>query len=68
MTIFDIYLVHGNYTNWQEWSECSVTCDNGTMNRRRSCNSPAPSKDGDNCESLGPAIETLTCSKPKCPG
>ena len=65
MTISYIYLVHGNYSNWQEWSECSVACGNGTMIRRRSCTNPIPSKDEDNCESLGPQIEMLSCSKPE---
>ena len=68
MTIFDIYLVHGKYSNWREWSGCSVTCGNGTMIRRRTCTNPIPSKDGNNCESIGSANETLTCSKPECPG
>ena len=60
--------VHGDYSDWSSWSECTVTCGNGHVTRTRSCDNPVPSDDGRNCSSMGPDVETQNCTMPSCPG
>ena len=50
-----IYL---DWTNWRQWSSCSVTCGLGTEIRRRRCPS------GGNC--IGPSDETRACDRVSC--
>lgn len=59
-------LVDGGWSDWDEWSECSVTCGNGTQQRSRSCNNPAPLHDGKDC--TGDAMDVKQCSTGHCPG
>lgn len=58
--------IDGNYTEWSEWSDCSLTCGGGLKTRARQCTSPPPQYGGKTCERLGRANETLSCSKGKC--
>ncbi|CAG5124423.1 unnamed protein product, partial [Candidula unifasciata] len=51
--------VDGNWGSWQTWSSCSVTCDKGTRERRRSCDNPSPNECGRKC--LGRESETIDC-------
>ncbi|XP_020781472.1 properdin [Boleophthalmus pectinirostris] len=60
--------VHGGWSAWSDWSECSGSCvslhDNApTRVRRRSCSSPPPSKvpPGDSC--TGDSVQTQQCSE-----
>ena len=58
--------VHGNWSVWSQWSECSTTCGTGTQDRERECNNPAPQYGGDNC--TGVSAETRSClDLPPCP-
>ena len=58
--------VHGNWSVWSQWSECSTTCGTGTQDRERECNNPAPQYGGDNC--TGESSETRACPDlPLCP-
>ncbi|XP_045179206.2 A disintegrin and metalloproteinase with thrombospondin motifs adt-1-like [Mercenaria mercenaria] len=41
--------VHGGWSDWSHWGECSATCDFGMQRRDRSCSNPYPSRFGDNC-------------------
>ncbi|ELU07350.1 hypothetical protein CAPTEDRAFT_49075, partial [Capitella teleta] len=50
----------GGWGEWGEYSECSVTCGDGTMFRTRECNNPEPSGDGEDC--IGLARETVPCT------
>ena len=61
-----ISLVHGGWTNWGTWSECSVTCSDGSRTRSKSCTDPAPLNGGNDCG--GGKLETIICENPLCPG
>ncbi|XP_052254086.1 coadhesin-like [Dreissena polymorpha] len=54
--------INGGYTSWSAWGMCSVTCEDGTKIRSRSCTNPAPQHNGANCNSLGAASETSSCN------
>ncbi|XP_052237030.1 coadhesin-like isoform X4 [Dreissena polymorpha] len=58
-------LVDGNWAEWGTWTQCSVTCANGTQERSRTCSNPPPSNGGLNCS--GPAVDTKLCTKQLCP-
>ncbi|XP_078378562.1 coadhesin-like [Oculina patagonica] len=59
--------MNGNYTEWTEWSDCSVTCGGDFQTRSRSCTNPPPEYGGKNCDELGPAFETQDCNPDPCP-
>ncbi|KAM4042817.1 adhesion G protein-coupled receptor B3 isoform 5-T5 [Anomaloglossus baeobatrachus] len=54
--------VDGLWQEWSAWSQCSVTCSNGTQKRQREC-SPA-SHGGSDCK--GPYSETRECHNQDC--
>ncbi|XP_057313082.1 SCO-spondin-like isoform X2 [Hydractinia symbiolongicarpus] len=64
--------VNGTWGNWREYSPCSVTCGNGTKNKNRSCDNPAPAYGGYPCTltngSMG-LFETkfMSCQDEVCP-
>ena len=45
--------------DWGEWGSCSLTCDEGTKQRSRTCN-------GIGC--VGDNQESTTCTTAACPG
>ncbi|KAL3870896.1 hypothetical protein ACJMK2_038927, partial [Sinanodonta woodiana] len=55
----------GAWSDWTEWSDCTVTCDNGTTTRTRDCSNPVPAHGGKDC--VGNSRETLHCPLYKCP-
>lgn len=57
--------IHGNWTAWSQWSECSKTCANGTRSRIRTCGNPVPQFGGKNCS--GELTEIKSCIKAPCP-
>ena len=59
--------VNGNYSEWSEFSPCSVTCGNGTMKRTRNCSNPSPKNRGQDCSALGASEETKSCFLGECP-
>jgi len=61
-----ISAVHGGYSSWSDWSECSVTCEEGLRSRSRSCDSPVPANGGRPC--IGMNSETKICDMHHCPG
>lgn len=71
MIVFDcvilwFQLVHGEWGIWNSWGACSVTCGyvNGTKERSRDCNSPAPRNGGDDC--VGNSTDALVCDADPC--
>lgn len=59
--------IHGGYTVWGNFTQCTVSCGNGTMYRTRNCSNPAPRHRGENCSKLGPAEEIRACNEHPCP-
>ncbi|XP_022081548.1 hemicentin-1-like isoform X2 [Acanthaster planci] len=57
--------VHGQWSEWSPWSECSATCGD-TLSRFRGCNSPAPRFGGNQC--VGEGREVRWCNdRRNCP-
>ncbi|GFN88312.1 hemicentin-1, partial [Plakobranchus ocellatus] len=57
--------VHGNWSPWGLWGDCSLTCGGGQRRRFRSCSNPPPSGSGQPCPGSGE--ETETCNDQGCP-
>ena len=70
MSILFFFLAPGGYTEWENWSACSVTCGAGKKSRSRSCTNPSPVGDGATCleQNLGEATEEQPCNDGTCPG
>ena len=58
--------VDGGFSDYGDWSECSVKCGGGVMTRTRSCTNPRPAYGGAGCERLGESTETRTCNLGAC--
>ncbi|XP_078575854.1 angiopoietin-1 receptor-like [Branchiostoma floridae x Branchiostoma japonicum] len=57
--------VDGGWSEWEDWSPCSVSCGNGTRTRTRTCDNPSPAYGGQECE--GAASDTQACpDQPAC--
>lgn len=56
--------IDGGYTQWSQFTPCTVSCGKGTMTRTRSCTNPPPSNGGKQCTE--PASETVECDKGPC--
>ena len=61
-----IHSVDGQWTDWNNWTECSVSCDNGTHHRKRSCSNPLPDNGGEYCN--GDDIQIDSCILEPCRG
>ena len=59
--------INGNYSEWTEFSSCTLSCGGGKKNRRRTCTSPRPQYGGRNCSGLGPYQEVADCNTHPCP-
>ena len=61
--------VHGNYSEWSEFTDCSKTCEGGQKHRKRTCTNPSPGLGGNDCAGLGRDVEYIDCnSDVRCPG
>ena len=58
--------VHGGWSKWKEWGECTLPCNGGQRKRFRACDSPTPSLGGRAC--TGVNQETGECNSQPCPG
>ncbi|XP_063849665.1 semaphorin-5B-like isoform X2 [Scylla paramamosain] len=58
--------VHGGWTAWSSWSQCSANCGIAVKTRRRTCSNPAPKHGGRVC--VGQERTEIYChSLPRCP-
>lgn len=55
----------GQWSEWEDWSVCSVPCGKGFRTRHRRCDNPAPKHDGQEC--VGCDIEYEICNAHPCP-
>ncbi|GFR16680.1 hemicentin-1 [Trichonephila clavata] len=60
-----IVQVHGKWSNWQDWEQCSSSCGDGRQIRQRMCNNPAPRNGGKTC--IGISSEVKHCYEKPCP-
>ncbi|KAL9955604.1 hypothetical protein ACROYT_G036949 [Oculina patagonica] len=58
---------NGGYSQWGDWTKCSVSCGTGQRSRSRTCTNPPPSSGGKDCSGLGPDKETGECDSGGCP-
>nr|XP_022323547.1 ectin-like [Crassostrea virginica] len=56
--------IHGNWSTWTAWSDCSSTCGNGSQSRVRYCDSPYPSGGGAFC--TGSSSDDQLCHLGDC--
>ncbi|ESN93354.1 hypothetical protein HELRODRAFT_89118, partial [Helobdella robusta] len=57
--------VHGQFSQWTDWSDCSASCGDGLQTRSRTCTNPAPRNGGRAC--AGSTAEERTCMPRPCP-
>ncbi|XP_076067589.1 semaphorin 5c-like [Oratosquilla oratoria] len=58
--------VHGDWTAWSSWSQCSATCGIAVKSRRRTCTNPEPKHGGRLC--VGQERTEIYCHfLPPCP-
>ncbi|XP_070581750.1 hemicentin-1-like isoform X2 [Ptychodera flava] len=57
--------VHGGWSEWEEWGECSSSCNGGQQKRHRACINPRPSNGGRRCS--GSDLEMKVCGLQQCP-
>ncbi len=58
--------VNGEWSEWSIWSECPVSCGEGTITRDRKCTNPKPQYGGKECSGDGQEIQL--CATNPCPG
>ncbi|XP_041347701.1 coadhesin-like isoform X2 [Gigantopelta aegis] len=58
-----------DYTRWDDWSTCSVSCGGGSQarSRYRTCTNPAPAFGGAECEGETEDSEERECNTQHCP-
>ncbi|XP_056307202.1 SCO-spondin-like [Danio aesculapii] len=55
----------GGWSDWSSWTDCSRSCGGGVKSRRRDCDRPIRTADGDQCEGLD--TEVTLCNTQHCP-
>ena len=59
-------LVHGGYSEWEQWSACSTTCQDSIRSRSRKCTNPIPQNSGNDCSLIGAHTEVEVCNATVC--
>ncbi|KAG8185299.1 hypothetical protein JTE90_023907 [Oedothorax gibbosus] len=57
--------IHGHWSEWSTWEQCSANCGGGIQVRRRRCNSPPPQNGGRECS--GCNQDYKFCNLHNCP-
>jgi len=57
--------IDGNWSAWDPWSSCPVTCGGGEETRRRTCTNPSPAFGGQSCPGVGE--QSRPCNEEPCP-
>jgi len=57
--------IHGKWSEYGQYSACSVTCGSGEQTRSRTCTNPAPAHGGNDC--VGQADSVGSCFPKECP-
>lgn len=57
-------VIHGEWSEWGPWSQCSMTCGIGIQYSDRECNSPIPQYGGNYC--VGAKRRYQTCNNVEC--
>ena len=60
-----LFLVHGNWSEWTSWTQCTLDCGGGAQVRGRACVNPRPQYGGQDCE--GDIVELGHCNLHPCP-
>ena len=69
LNLFYEYQVNGSWGEWEQWEDCTASCDGGEQSRIRVCDSPAPAFGGTNCTDDGSSSsETQPCNENNCTG
>ena len=58
-------VVDGGFSDWSQWTGCTLTCGTGSSERDRDCTNPAPQHGGAVCS--GDTDDTRTCNTHNCP-
>lgn len=58
--------VHGSWSSWSNYSECSHTCGTGIRSRTRTCSEPRPQNGGKLCK--GDNKQPQLCNETECAG
>ena len=56
----------GRWSDWGDWSTCSLPCGGGTQERLRTCTNPPPAYGGAQCSEESKEIRS--CNSHPCPG
>lgn len=65
--IFVFCLVHGQWSQWSELSNCTKSCGFGDRLRTRTCTDPAPKFGGKDCEGGVDTEAFEGCNPMPCP-
>jgi len=57
--------IDGGFSDWDEWTPCTVECGGGDQTRNRRCDNPVPEFGGLECE--GDFTECQRCNLDPCP-
>jgi len=58
-------VVHGGWSQWSSFDECSRSCGGGVQKATRECNNPKPENGGQYC--LGERVRYRSCNTQECP-
>ena len=61
-----LFTVDGEWSEWEEVTECSADCGGGIVTKWRNCSDPSPSCGGRHCQ--GDDITNASCNTHCCPG